>query len=277
MEKEFKLPNRKVKVTPIRRKGAWLPPTHEASFLFGTAKKGYTVPLKGNNLPLRILTPEEESYLSKAIDKDLNVHKNPKENYWLNKIVFLTKDIKILDLSDPSDYIEYKILLAQKDEVAEGGDKKFSKGTYKYFIDDVDYQEKKQAESTQAKTNAYIYLGQLSTSTMNMKNFLSAYYINKPGLSVPLNATSEFLQGELGKLVEKDLDGFLALKEDSLYEEKVLLANAISKQAITKEGTKYILPDSKDVIASNTQDALLWLKDTVNSEEVLKIKARIEL
>ena len=113
-KKPFKLPNRKVKVVPIRRKGAWLPPDHEAAFTFDTAKKKYAAPLVGKNRVAKVLTDAEQEYFEKVLDRDLNPFKKLEDNYWVTRFVALDKFTTVLNLADPDDYISWKILLLQK-------------------------------------------------------------------------------------------------------------------------------------------------------------------
>jgi len=274
-KKDFKLPSKKLKVVPVKRNGSWLPKDHEASFLFKESKRRYSVRLDTSGTPLKILTEEETKYLSNLLDKDLNVHKNKKENFWLKHYVSLDKNIKILDLANPMDYIDYKILLNEKSEIAPSGEEKFNKGTYKFFIDEIDYAEKRLADSTKIKALAYKKFGELSVSMTSMSDFLSAYYLDMPGKRVPLNVSNTWLESEIGKIIENNIDKFMQIIEDNLYEEKVILSKALSKKAIIKEGTKYLLPEG-DVIGTNLKDALNYLKDPSNSEELMKIQARIE-
>jgi hypothetical protein len=274
---EFSLPNRKVKVVPIRRKGSWLPVTHEASFLFGRAGKKYTVPLASKDRVANPLNAEEQKYIEKIIDRDLNPFKKVEDNYWIKYFVRLTKDIRILDLSDPEDFIAWKVLLLQKDEVIEGGANKFSKGSLKYFIDDLDYEDRSRSQSATAKRDAYKFFGMLTGKGKTaMSDFLTVYYQNKPGKRVPQGAQAEWLEAELDKLIEEDVDGFLAISSDTEYENKLIINKAMMARAITKNDGKYYLPEGNGVIANSIDDLVLWIKDGRNSDELQQIKVRIQ-
>ena len=80
----FTLPNRKVKVVPIKRQGQWLNslhPDHEAGFLVSGAAKKYMAPLAAKDKIANPLNPEEQAYLEKVIARDLNPYKKFEENY----------------------------------------------------------------------------------------------------------------------------------------------------------------------------------------------------
>ncbi len=59
----FTLPEKKVLVVPVRRKGRWLPDNHEASFLFKHSYFQVVVPKDGRTGELKDpLTKEERDY-----------------------------------------------------------------------------------------------------------------------------------------------------------------------------------------------------------------------
>ena len=276
-ERVFKLPNKKVKVVPIKRKGAWLSPGHEASFLFGNAGKKYAAPLAGPGGRIKkVLTNPEEKFLSNIIARDLNVFNKVEDNYRVTRFVRLDKGFTILDLSDPEDYISYKILLHQPEEVVEGGDNKFSKGGLKYFIDDLQYEDRSRSKSATAKKDAYKEFGKLTSKGKNaMMDFLNVYYQNKPGKTVPQGANETWLESALDKIIEDDIDGFLFISQDPDYDMKVLITMAVKTKALLFYDNKYHTPDQA-VIANSTKDLILYLNNDMNQETVLQIKARIE-
>ncbi len=274
--KTFKLPNRKVKVVPVRRKGAWLEPTHEAAFTFGKASKKYAAPLVGKNRVARVLTEEEQKYFEEVLDRDLNPFKKMEDNYWVTRFVTLDKNIKVLDLSDPDDYISWKILKLQKDTIVEGGENRFSKGTYKFFIDDLDYEDKSRSKSATARKDAYKFFGKITDKGRTaMVDFLTVYYQNKPGKRVPDGANPDWLEAELDKIIENDIDGFLLVSNDPEYDTKLFITKAIRSKAIVKVNGAYQLPDG-EIIADTLSTLIVCLKDEVNSESYMQIKARIE-
>lgn len=68
-----------------------------------------------------MLTNSEKAFLEEYMGlpyNALSIYKKV-DNYWENSQVRLTKGETPLDLRDPNDYIKYKILLANKDFIAE--------------------------------------------------------------------------------------------------------------------------------------------------------------
>lgn len=273
----FALENKKVKVVPVKRKGSWLGPGHAAEFLFGEAKRKYTAPKGTNGRIVDVLTKEEEEYLSKKLRRDLSVFAPAKENYWVEHYVALGDSVKIMNLADPQDYLDYKLLLANKNEIAPSGEDKYKKGTYKFAICSIDFEDSTKANKANNKKEAYIYFGKLEAKgKYAMIDFLSAYYFGKPGKRVAENADIKWVTGELDRIIEEDLDGFLAISKDGDIEYKIIIQKALAKQALFKDMNSYILPDTKQIIASNLDQLILWFKDAANSEEVIKIEAKIQ-
>lgn len=275
-EKEFKLPNKKVKVVPVRRKGAWLPPAHEASHVFGSAKKRYAAPLAGRNRIANPLTSEEQTFFEKVLDEDLNPFKKFDSNYWATYFVPLGNEVVVLDLSDPEDYIKYKVLLMNTDEIAPSGREKYSKATIRYFIDDIDYEEKIRYKSATAKTEAYKHFGRLEAGGKPaMVDFLKVYYLNKPGKRADNRMSIEKLTAEIDNIINEDIDGYLQIAGDAEYNNRVFIAKALTCRALSKDQHIYSLPNG-EIVAKSEDELIAWLKDGANDEYRLQIQARIE-
>jgi hypothetical protein len=280
----FTLPKRKVQVVPVRRKGGWLPPSHEASFLYKESKFKIGVPTDPKSGRLRNpLTEEEKAYFeNKTVSGlsynpgDLSIHKEGKDNFWLSYEIALDKHVLELDLSDPMDYIAYKVLLTNTGLVAPSIDQKFGKGSYKYALAEQGYEEKAKAKEAYNKREAYKEFDKMSESATSMTNFLNVYNSDKPGHKrIPRNATRDFLESEIERVIESDITGFMSTIKDEHFEEKLLIYTAIMTRAIERDGLSYTLPGGR-VIGNSMNEVIGFLKDDANNEEVLKIKSRID-
>lgn len=86
----------------------------------------FVVPKLTSGVYVNVLTKNEKAFLEQAMGLEYNalsIHKK-ENNFWddsnpngINR-VRLTKQDTYLDLSNPEDYIKYKILLANKDFIA---------------------------------------------------------------------------------------------------------------------------------------------------------------
>jgi|18_taG_2_1085343.scaffolds.fasta_scaffold32651_2 hypothetical protein len=278
----FTLPNKKVLVVPVRRKGRWLPDNHEASFLFKHSYFQIVVPKDGRNGELRDpLNQEERDYFESkasglALQRgDLSTLKKD-DNYWTNFRVKLDKNVLQLNLSDPMDYIRYKVLTVNTDIIAPSSKEKYAKGTYRFAIVEEDYQHEERVKAASEKKTAYKFFGKIDNSPTKMKDFLNVYYTQKPGgKQVPPNAKKEFLIAEIEKLIEVDLLGFLKLADDKDYDKKVLIFTAQRAGALVREGMTFKIPEGS-TIGDNLQEVISFFDNPANSEEVIKLKARIE-
>ena len=278
----FTLPEKTVLVVPVRRKGRWLPDNHEASFLFKHSYFQVVVPKDGRTGELKDpLTEEEKTYFEGPSSGmamkvgDLSTLKKD-DNFWTNFRVKLDKNVLQLDLSKPMDYLRYKVLMVNDEIIAPSAADKYIKGTYKFAIVEEDYQHEERVKAASEKKTAYKFFGKIDNSPTKMKDFLNVYYTQKPGgKQVPPNAKKEFLIAEIEKLIENDLITFLKLAEDKDYEKKVLIFNAQKAGALVREGMTFKLPGGT-VIGDNLQEVITFFDNPTNSEEVIKIKARID-
>jgi len=285
MEKKkegFSLPSKKVTVVPVRRSGGLVPIGHENDFLFKHSAVEYNVPRQQRNGELADpLTDEERTYFESkdsglSLERgDLSIHKKDR-NYWSTFTVKLDKNVLELDLSNPMDYIRWKVLLVNKDHVAPSEAEKFNKGTYKFAIVEEGAQEVAKAKVAVTKKDAYILLGTLLDSATKMKNFLGVYNSTKPGTKkIAPNASLEFLQIETEKALEENMSSFIEILRDKNYDTKILINQAMTAKALVREGLTYKTLEGL-TIGDSLQDVVGFFGNKVNTEEVLKIKARIE-
>jgi hypothetical protein len=278
--KAFTLPKKKILVVPIKRKGKWLPPGHEAEFLFKHSTLDLPLPKVGG-VYRECLTKEEKEFFESseaglALGKDdLNIH-NKADNYWDTFHVKLDKNIKVLDLSNPLDYLSYKVLLQNTYYIAPSAAEQKAKGTYKFCLTEEGYENEEKVKAASSKKEAYKFMGKIDHSVGKMKDFLNVYYTIKPGgKQIPPNASQDFCIAELEKLVESDLSAFLDIVRDANYDDKVLVHNALTAKALLRDGLTFKTPEGT-IIGENMDSVISFLNNDKNSEEVIKIKGRID-
>jgi hypothetical protein len=280
----FQLPNRVVYVKPIKGR-SWLPDNHAASFLFGEASIDYVVPKDKRGILVDPLTPEEREFFEDKSRSgmdfeagDLSVYKKT-ENYWVPYRVKLDARITKLDLSRPDDYLRYKVLLTNKDYVCPGSDKDSinRKWSYKFMIADEGEEVKRKASGVDAMKEAFRFYGKMSSSASEMKDFLRQYKLknvkfNKP---IPTDAKESFLKSEISDIIDNDLDTFLEVANDPLYEDKKLVISGLEKGAIELVGRTYQTPEGV-FLGDSTNETVRYLNNKINNEIKLQILGRIE-
>jgi hypothetical protein len=274
------LVNKKVFVVPVKRGSDWLPKGHEAEFLFGKSYFEVTVPrqLPSGQLVDPLTKAERDYFESKDSGLslkigDLSIYKED-NNYWHKFRIKLDKSVLALDLSNPMDYLRYKVLLTNKNTIA-GPDQMIYK-THKFQIKEEGHENEAKVKSAADNMEAYKIFGKMEDSPTKMRNFLNVYQMEKPGgKSVPTNAKRDFLIAEVEKIVEGDKNTFLKILKDDNYEKKVLIYQALKAKALVRDGLKFKTPEDA-IIGNNLKEAMDYLYDPLNSEELLKVKARID-
>lgn len=274
----FTPPTKVISVKPILRVRNPLitDPEHEAFFLFGTATTDYRLPVDRNNSLLNPFeSKEEQKWLEKELDSDLNIYKK-RDNFWVKHKVRLGKDNRRLNLENPKDYLDYLILKANKLYIAPDGDSQKKKATYRYALISEEFETQTAVKGSDKKKLAYKTAAKLEEKGKTaMINFLKVY-----GHRVSSESKVEFLIATIDNIIEEDIDGFLKIVEEKDYDLKLLISNAVDAGAVIKKGRAYFLPGGDALSApgllSTIDNVVLYLKESVNADIINSLKARIE-
>lgn len=277
-EEVFTPPTNKVIVKPVMRMRNPMvdDPAHEAYFLFGTASIDYCLPMDRNhNLVNPFNSKEEQKWLEKQLDADLNIYKKKEDNYWFKHKVRLGKDERTLNLSNARDYVDYLILKANKLYIAPDGDSMMKRATYRYALVAEEFQVKSQVKSSDKKKKAYKEAARLEEKGKDfMLNFLKVY-----GHRASPESKSDFLVSQIDQIIETDIDGFLKIVDDKNYEYKLLIANAVEVGAVTKKGRLFYLPGGDPLCGAGEtptiETVVNYILEPANSDILIALKARI--
>jgi len=284
-EVKFKLPQKKVTVRLVKRaRGPVKDPNHIMYNLLPGATYTLCVPNKKgtdvigcplNNEEIAFFENKRLSGMSFEVG-DLSPYKEEK-NFWRSKKSRVVLDDKpmILDLSKPMDYLQYKILLSNKDFVAPNLASEFSKATYTYVMEhDEDVKVSTISRGNKQK-RAWKIAGKIEDNAEKMIDYLTLL-----GKRPSANAKIDFLRAEITKQIENNIDGFLEIAEDPQYETRLLLTKALQKKAIIREGYKYFLPGGDPLCkkgeVNNMKNALNFLDADENQDIRLSLETRIE-
>lgn len=224
------------------------------------SKMSLTVPLLRSGGFTDVLTKAEKKFLEWKMGLEpnaLSVH-NRTNNFWddsneqgIGRVV-LTKGDNPFDLSNPIDYIKYKILLANKEQVAPSmsalQDK--PKATYRFVIIS-------EADTTKAanikvglKQQAYMEFGKLSEDKDKLRVIIEML----DGRPTAANSKLEYLQGKVGELIEANTKMFLSVAKDPLLDNKVLIKKAIEAGIIANRGNYLYMRDTNTPLCDNGQE-----------------------
>lgn len=285
-KREFSLPIKKVTVTPIKKaRGHIKDPNHVGFFLLpGASIEFCPRNVKGTNTIDCPLTSEEIEFFENKRKSgmafeigDLSPHKL-ENNFWRSKSskVRLTDTELVLDLSQPNDYLTFKILKSNSDRIAGSVEEAKFNPRAIYMIVDEDEKIKAEVSKGDKLRKAYKISGKLSTDRQGMIDFLTIIG-KRPGS----NSKLEFLISEIDKQIDTNLNQFLEILEDPDYDTRLLIAKSIQIKAIIKDNNgKYRLPEGDELCKvterNNLTNVVKYLNDPANQDIRLQLEALVE-
>lgn len=276
---QFTLPNKQVNVRYIKRKkgmaaGSWVTEDHAISGgMLNKAFKGFPAPLLKNGSIANVLTDAEKEFLEDLMNVNLSVYKN--KEFWETRQVRLLKGDNRLDLSNPIDYIDYKILLANKDKIAPSLKEKDNKLTYMFVIIDENEEADLTKEAFNYKKEAFKLYSKVEDNKQILRGIVKI--INKKPLSE--NTTMKWLNQQVENIIDSQPEKFVSLLQDSLYETKILLSDAEDAGVVVTQNRRYMTSDGIELCyegeLASYDNTIKYLSDPLNQELVDIIKAKI--
>lgn len=208
--------------------------------LFGgmaeNATKRLTVPLLRNGALKNILTNEEKTFLEHIMGLPYNALSiyTKVDNYWTNYFVRLTKDDAYLDLSNPEDYIKYKVLLANDELVAPSLKEleKRPKESYKFVL--VSEKDEANVDNTHMETamEANSLFAEISDDLYSLRVILELMEGKPTASTVKLS----FVKPQVYKRLVENPKLFVSIVGDKYFKTKVFIKRCVEKGVITKRG-----------------------------------------
>ena len=209
------------------------------------AKRSFVVPRLRSGQYVNVLTDNEMAYLEQAMRLEkgaLSIY-NKKDNFWddnnaegIGKVTLFKQD-NYLDLSDPIDYIKYKVLLANKDYICpslqELEDR--PKATYQYVIISENAETQMNLSKNDAKMECYMEYGAIRNNADTLRTILEII----TGRPIAAQTKLDFLQAKTMDNIEKDPRRFLLTIKDELLPAKVLIKRAVEAGLVTRRNDLY--------------------------------------
>ena len=279
------LKNEKVKITFIPWEGGLVgnDPKH---ILYGgmheDSKVKYVVPRLQSGVYVNILTNQEKDFLEYVMGlpkNSLSVY-NKVDNYWANKGIYIGKEGITLDLSDPEQYVNYKILLANKEFICPSRDelKRRKLRSYKFYIESEGEDVKSSVESLNSSAKAYLLFGELKESLDKLKLIVEM----TTGKVLARNSTAEFVYTQVGKVIKENSKAFINAAEDKFLDTKVLIKEAVEVGLIRKrQGGYYYLAEDNRPLCNEKQEptlesACVYLNSPKYQDILFSLQARIK-
>ena len=246
LEKTFTLPQKTVTVKYIKRKKGMASNVSEdhvisGGMLSGSVKR-YCTPLMRNGSLANVLNSAEKEELEKLTGLNLSIY----SDFWKEHAVSLFKEDNLLDLSNPLDYISYKILLSYKNDICPKWTERNLKQTYEFVIISGDEELNEKKVSYDSKKEAFKLYGKIEDDKDKLLGILKLL-TNKP---ISSDSTLTWLQTKVEEFIDSKPSLFIDLIKDSKFETKLLIQNAEEKGYVKKSGNKYSTIDGLDLCES---------------------------
>lgn len=253
------------------------------------AKRVFTVPLLRSGLLCDVLTKDEKNYLEYIMGLEPNamsVH-NRKNNFWSTanedgiSTVTLYKHDNILDLSSPTDYIKYKILLANKDRIAPSVKvlQDTPKATYEFVIIAENDTTKMAKANMTLKMQCYKEYGKIEDDADKLRLIIETI----DGRPLSTHTKLEVLQTKINDLIQANSRLFLKVITDDLLDTKVLLRKGIDGGFISKRGDYLYLisGDERIPLCNNGEEptmniAARYLNEPKHQELKFSLEAKVK-
>lgn len=256
------LRNEKIIVRHInRQKGKITDPKH---VLYGgmadDATRTYCVPMLRSGMLADVLTKQEKDYLEYVLGLEPNAMSiyNKDNNFWSTanpngiSSVTLTKQDNYLDLSIPSDYIKYKILLANKESIAASPTilQDMPRATYEFVLISDNETNKMDRIEMSTKMKCYKEFGKIEDNADILKLVIETV----EGRPISNNTKLEVLQTKINSIIQTNGKLFLKVVDDPYLSTKVLINKAIDAGIIAKRGTYLYMRDTGDPLCGNDEE-----------------------
>lgn len=255
--------------------------TNPKHILYGgmaeTAVRWFTVPRLSSGMYVNVLTDKEKAFLEEIMGLEYNalsIYKKV-DNFWDNLQVRLTKQDNYLNLADPEDYIKYKVLLANKDQIAASLQvlQDRPKATYQFVIIQEGEETKTAKKEMTATMQSYMKFGEIQDNADVLRTIIETI----DGRPIAKSTKIEFLQEKINKLIQADPKLFLRVAEDKYLDTKVLIKKAIEEGLISNRGGMlYLKSDGTPLCGDNEEPTLSIAAKFLNMPKHQDLKFSLE-
>lgn len=249
-----------------------------------TATRSFVVPrLAKTGMFKNILTDSEKAFLEKAMGLEINalsIYKK-ENNFWDDSNpsgigrVTLHKQDNYLDLSIPEQYIQYKILLANKDQIASSMEEleERPKATYQFVIISEGAETQKNLSKMDITMECYTEYGAVKKDKDTLKVIIEQLE-RRP---ISSNVKLDYLQGKINDYIQADPRKFYSVITDEYLPAKVLIKRAVEAGLIgTKNNTYYLRKDGSPLCEMNEDSTLNNAAKYISSIKHQELKYLIE-
>ena len=190
------------------------------------------------------------------------------KDYWTMFRVDVPKDGVILNLGLPEDELKYLVLKAHQ-RVANSEMERFDSPFAEYVMTSQEQEAKVENKKSKLKRKAYKVFSNMNTT--EMKDVLKVM-----GKRAGDDASVDFVESQLDKIVTDDPQNFLTTVEDPTFKMRAFIDDCISSRVLVKNGTKYQLPGG-DTVGFTLEQTIEYLQNPDNQEVYLDLKGKMSI
>ncbi len=239
------------------------------------------VPILSNGRYKNVLTNEEKDFLEKKLGLDsnaLSVYK-AENNFWDNYKVTLDKEGLKLNLSEPNDYIKYKVLLANSDIIAPSVKERMDrpKATYRFEIVHLGEEASMENAKMDAMMASYKAFGKIEDDLDTMRVLVELL----DGRPYSNTETAVFFRSRINLLIQSDAKRFLQYINDPLLHAKVLIRRGVELGKITTKNDLYYLASDATPLCgvgekSTLSNAATFINQPANQEIKFLLESEVD-
>ena len=228
-----------------------------------SATRSFVVPRLSTGVFKNVLTDNEKAFLEQAMGLEYNALSiyRKQDNFWddsnPNGIgrVTLRKQDNYLDLSIPEDYIKYKILLANKDYIAESLQtlEDRPKETYQYVIISENAEASQNLSKADTTMKCYMEYGKVENDFDTLRVLIELL----EGRPTTPKVKLDYLKGKVIEYIGRNPRLFLSTIQDELLPAKVLIKKCVEAGLIGKKNDTYYLREDGSPLCEMNEESTL--------------------
>lgn len=272
-------------VNPLRKETVvvrFLPkPNANFGGMLDNGMRTFTVPIISSTGSLKnVLTKEEKDYFENLMGVNLSVH-NKVNNYWTNFKVRLERADNVLDLSNPDDYLKYKVLLTNSQLICPSVQEleKRRLATYQYVIISAEQEDKLKVSKRNLKKECFKLAEDLAGDYDTLKTLVES--LDKRMLGN--NTTLEFLQNKLDEFIDNNATEAYRVLTNPILPSMSFIRKCVGAGLIVKSGDFYYLKSGKSKVPMcddgrdpNIDNAVKFINNPKNQEIKFSLEAQLK-
>lgn len=224
-----------------------------------------------------VLTNDEKEFLENALGLDYNALSvyNTENNFWDDYKIELGKEGLTLDLSIPTDYIKYKVLLANSEIVAPSVQERMErpKVTYSYELVRAEEEDAVENEQMDATMECYKAFGKIEDDKDTLRTLVELL----DGRPYDIHNKPAFFKARVNKLIQTNPKMFLKQINDPLLHTKMVIKRSVELGKLSVRGDWYYLKsDGSPLCEANEKPTLAIAARYLNAPAHQDIKYLLE-